>query len=461
MLNTIVWGLENEISYHAIENLADEKRIAIKAWFGKKDKSTVVTHCWSGLQCGEFTKTQYMGCNEVIYSRVYSQLYTFIDMVSCNFPAQNRPIHEYLQQFNLLVDYFFEIMITEEVQLVIFGNIPHKGPDHVLYSLSRALGIKTLLMSQSLFADRFFYTFDTDDFGLFVQIPEHEYTVEQIFLRESCEKDLFCLEGMLTDPNDGKQTICAGKTPDWEKQLGSVWQRSLGICSELRGRIEDHLIRKLSIYHDRYLYKRRLGHRFSINAVDFQKKYIYFPLQLQPKMTTSALGGIYCDQLLALERLSEWIPEDWQIYVEENPKQTGFMRGKYFFERLQSIPKVQTLGPSFNTHELMDHCQFVATITGTAGWEAIRSGKPVVIFGKAWYLNLPGVFFYSPILSIETIMQYSIDHQELEAALAKLLKKTGRGVIDPRYAQLVSNFSIEDNNQKITSFFRYIIPERI
>lgn len=36
--------------------------------------------------------------------------------------------------------------------------------------------------------------------------------------------------------------------------------------------------------------------------VDFNKKYVYFPLHLQPEMTTDAIGGIYRDQILAIER---------------------------------------------------------------------------------------------------------------------------------------------------------------
>lgn len=39
---------------------------------------------------------------------------------------------------------------------------------------------------------------------------------------------------------------------------------------------------------------------FKINF-SLHEKFIYFPLQLQPEMTTPILGGFYCDQLLALE----------------------------------------------------------------------------------------------------------------------------------------------------------------
>ena len=194
-----------------------------------------------------------------------------------------------------------------------------------------------------------------------------------------------------------------------------------------------------------------------IEEIDFKQKYVYFPLQLQPEMTTSMLGGIYSDQLLALEQLSSILPNNWKIYAKENPKQTPRQRGKFFFKRLKAIPKVIYLSPAINTHYLIEHSQFVSVVTGTAGWEAISGGKNVLVFGKAWYSSLPGVFQYNENIDIKKIVSSKIDHHELEDKFNNLLNTAHEGVIDPSYNQLVPDYSEEKNEKLLINFLNEVI----
>ena len=58
---------------------------------------------------------------------------------------------------------------------------------------------------------------------------------------------------------------------------------------------------------------------------------------MQPEMTTSAIGGEFRDQLLALEKLSNILPSGVKIYVKENPKQTLMHEDHYFFIDSQGL----------------------------------------------------------------------------------------------------------------------------
>ena len=55
--------------------------------------------------------------------------------------------------------------------------------------------------------------------------------------------------------------------------------------------------------------------------------------------------------------------------------QTGQIAGSMFFHRLRRIPNVRMLPSYANTYELTERAVFVATVTGTVGWEAICKGK--------------------------------------------------------------------------------------
>lgn len=168
-------------------------------------------------------------------------------------------------------------------------------------------------------------------------------------------------------------------------------------------------------------------------------------------------GGIYADQILAIERLVALIPDSWYIYVKENPKQTSFVRGPWFFERLKLIKNVRLVAPAVDTYALLQNCQFVATITGTAGWEAVSGGKNVLIFGQAWYKKLPGVFSYSETVDVNALMQYKINHKELEQKLNVLMAKLGTGVMDEAYKVMLEDYNPEKNTKYIEQFLEKII----
>jgi hypothetical protein len=228
------------------------------------------------------------------------------------------------------------------------------------------------------------------------------------------------------------------------------------LVMELLLRVKTHSKRFLQRYSNYRESKKNLLNILS-KQIDLTKKFVYFPLHLQPELTTSTLGGIYVDQLLAIERLSKIIPEDWCIYVKENPVQTELMRGKWFFARLKLIRNVKVVPLDFDTYSLIKNSIFVATITGTAGWEAISGGKNVLVFGNAWYKSLPGAFSYNEDFELEDILNYEINHDELEKELNLLLSKAGDGVIEESYSVIVENFNALDNASNIATFLERLI----
>jgi hypothetical protein len=100
-------------------------------------------------------------------------------------------------------------------------------------------------------------------------------------------------------------------------------------------------------------------------------------------------------------------------------------------------------------------------VTGTVGWEAITGGKPALVFGQPWFARLPGVVGFRPGLTVDEVLGVTIDHEALERALAALLRKTARGVIDPVYQGIVAGFDASANVARLRGFLERGIEGRL
>lgn len=215
-----------------------------------------------------------------------------------------------------------------------------------------------------------------------------------------------------------------------------------------------HIIKSINRKYQKYLYNSNYNKLFK-DKIREDEKFVYFPIHLQPEMTTSTLGGIYNDQILVIEKIRKIIPDDWYIYIKENPLQTYQWRDKYFFLRLKGFENIRFMSKETNTYELINKSQFVATITGTAGFEAISGGKPALTFGRAWYRCLPGVTVYNDKVQLSDIMKpFTIN--EVKKSFDELSENFIEGVIAEEVYKY-QKIDIEENKKKIYDCLKIIM----
>ncbi len=328
-----------------------------------------------------------------------------------------------------MIHWCIDLLQRQRVTLAVFHNLPHEGAYVVLYEACRTLNIPVLVCSQSVFANRFWAMRDIADYGAFSPMqgvrntalplpdvpevpfymatlpPENTVSgVSRLLLRERVKLVLKCL----------------GFAP-WIKPR--VFQKNVGRVSELEQRLV--AMRRMEVLYGTF---------------DRNRDYIYFPLHLQPEMSTDAMGGIYADQLRALEELCAAVPEGMVVCVKENPKQGIYMREPSFFDRLEAIPNVVYLPVSVPSFELTRHAAAVATITGSAGWEALISGKPAIVFGHAWYGSLPGAFQWQGPETLEAALAFTPDRDALAGAYGDLTQRMPKGIIDPYYGKMLDTY---------------------
>lgn len=366
------------------------------------------------------------------YAYVYEDLPRFLDIFTRSFPYYEKTYHGLLNSFNRLFGYCYHLIVSNRIEYVVFGNIPHEGVDFVVSKIAEYLKIPTLMFHQSLFPSRFWVMRKLSDFGDFSDMP-------------------------VLSSNEGYRL----KTEfSWFYMDGRNYQY------RLKNLLRDIYRHPGSLPYALYKYKKAFDFRKMlggmISNVDLNQDYVYFPLHLQPELTTSALGGMYSDQAFALERLSAILPKDWLIYVKENPKQTDLQRDRDFFLRIKALKNVVIVPMEMDSMALIRSSKFVATITGTAGWEAISVGKKVLYFGLPWYGKLPSTFKFTPSFTInDIIFSGDIEVKDLESAVVELLNKAAVGVIDPAYSILVQDFDAQRNALQVSAMIRSLIFPKI
>lgn len=375
-------------------------------------------------------------------------------------------LQDYLDYYHLLANAFAQEIKDSGATHAVFANVPHLAYDAVLYQVAQALGLKTLVLCQTIFPSRYFSMRKIDDLGTFADDgrPAAPFPIEK-----GSAPDLFYMD------DRWQKESARGKLG-----LKAVLQlmRHLALRDPARlfqpRYIRDMLARMRDIYgalpdwrdpfaqffHTNELaYFEHLG-QYEGQKLDLSQKYVYVPLHNQPEMSTSSLGGAFRDQVLMIEVLASHLPPDWLIYVKDNPRQGAFARGPMHFHRLTSIRGVRMAPLDASTHELSARAQFVATVTGTAAWEAVRKGRPALVFGNAWYKSLPGIFAYHPGIDPEAIAAFSFPHDELEVAVGRLMARCHDGVIEPIYRDMAPDMDETANAAQISATVRGLLQRQ-
>ena len=355
-------------------------------------------------------------------------------------------LQDYLDYYHILTDVMAQKLIEARSTHVLFFNVPHLVYDTVLYDTARSLGLQTVILTMSHFPNLSFSMRQIEDFGEF---DPKSGSAPPFPIERDKETELFYMTKVdATNSQRGRISLrgfghfltyvlarkpLAAFNPAYLARTLMRMQRIYGSFPKWR----DPFARFFD--ENEFAYFEHLA-EYENQPVDWDRKFVYFPLHLQPEMTTSSLGGRYRDQVLAIEDLSRTLPDDWLIYVKENPKQGAYARGPMFFHRLKRIPQVRFLSSEADTHQLIKRSQFVAVITGTAGWEAIKKGKPAVIFGHTWFQRLPGIHRFTPDLDPTAVAATVIDHAELEQATGVLVARGHQGLAVRGWQKALDDF---------------------
>ena len=325
--------------------------------------------------------------------------------------------YKYLQYWNGVIKKL-------KPDMIIFRSVPHASYNFVLYCLAKKHGIKTIMFDSTVFKDKLLVLEN------FRELPWEFKELSGKFEQE---------RHSITELSDDKQKYFnrlsnpeADATPDYKKQIIAQINDPIKIIPPFKKIMKNirsgnffpalryHIRSAFNLtsqpiftidetdkadYHNIYQLKkiRKVMDRYKNEykkleqEADFKRKYIYFPLHYQPECNTSPIGEHFADQILAVKILSSALPNGWIIYVKENNAQWNYRNAQAnsfryagYYRELAEIENVFLLSPEISSYDLIAQSQAVATISGTAGWESLARGKPVLFFGHPWYKHCDG-----------------------------------------------------------------------
>jgi hypothetical protein len=392
MKNVFLWGWSEPDALIAVKNIKNNPLINIAEWIGDVGnlEKSYTNFIYKYPNVNSFTTTK-----DVAHLSK-SELIKFLDLFYRENRSRGINTHEQLNIAKTYFRFFIWLLDTKNIDHVLFSIVPIIGLDYICYLAAKRLNIKTTICYQSQFPNRFFHFQTFEDFGMFHEVPAREVSsIPEI--QWGFKKELFYMKKDLT-----KNRSKPSKVLKWIRESFRYGIRTSSRPMRYSGVVEN--LTQAKDFSSSY-------EKYAVNddQIDVNINYVYFPLHLQPELTTTGLGGDYSDQLDAIEKLASMIPPDWKVYVKENPKQGYEQRGIEFYRRLSTFSNVTYISKEVDTYWLMGNCRFVATITGTAGWESITGGKPCLFFGLAWYANIPGAVRYKDGITIEDVLETPID----------------------------------------------------
>lgn len=447
--NAVVVGFDFPFIRDVIYKLEESNVIEINKWFissGTDDEGIKLKNAvhWRYLIEGDIQFNYEYNISDDIYLKLKNNFYTYLDQLVRESYFENRAVYENLNVINIFIHYFYDLLIKNKIEIIIFSDAPHGAYACILYDIAKLLNIKTLICFPCYMRDKFLICWDLDDIGYYKLNSKYNFKQEK--------------DDNIIDGNFEKKVFWepqkAFHLDNWLKDKKNSFKAYSYKYDNLFDWLSRHIIKSTSRKYQKYLYNLNYNKIFK-DKIQKDENFVYFPIHLQPEMTTSTLGGIYNDQILVIEKIRKIIPDDWYIYIKENPLQTYQWRDKYFFLRLKGFENIRFMSKETNTYELINKSQFVATITGTAGFEAISGGKPALTFGRAWYRCLPGVTVYNDKVQLSDIMK-TFTVEEVKKGFDKLSENFIEGVIAEEVYKY-QEIDLEKNKEQVYSFLYNIL----
>lgn len=329
--------------------------------------------------------------------------------------------------FRDLLGYWYSIVEDRNIELVISPSIPHRVFDYALYVVCQLKNIKFIMFQMTPFGSNSILIDNIDKMPQ-INLLQIEEALPSTYILNKINTVLEDYDRAIPDYMV-KHEINAKKSSSelalkvirkvsksyklmttkpntyWVKQGYSPSETEFNWVDFYQMRAKRD--KKVSSFKKQYS---------QLRSSSFQQRFILIALHYQPEETSCPTGGTYADQILMIQLLNQFLPNDIDIVVKEHKSQfythqeSASGRSSLYYQRLSEISdRVKFASESENPFNLIDKAEAVVTISGTIGWESAIRGTPTLVFGRAWYEGMPRVFKVKTKQDLELAWQSAIE----------------------------------------------------
>lgn len=318
-----------------------------------------------------------------------------------------KTVIERKKRYNEVLLYWKSFLESQKITHVFFPRVPHLGYGNVIYYIAKKLGIKVLLLRETIFDDKSLLTEGYNDFK---KVPISYLKNETVI---SLKKKLLSLsDSTLEKQSNLMKWNATDNATALSKNssilLGFINSTTItGVAEMIQNPFKRfigtpvfmepptswlHYYWMIFLYFLRYQ-KSLARYKKLAQSVNLKKKYVYLALHYQPERTTMPEGDVFENQLLMIDIISKSLPKGWLLYVKEHPfqytrtdiRKMNFRNPSYYDKMLQ-YSNLKLVSWDTNSRDLILNCQAAVTLTGSTGWESLLAHKPVLTFSaSAWY----------------------------------------------------------------------------
>ena len=152
----------------------------------------------------------------------------------------------------------------------------------------------------------------------------------------------------------------------------------------------------------------RFYHRHALNQVPDDGRYALFLPNSEPEYTLDAQGWPFSDQASLIRTIAQSLPVDMLLLVKDHLFMAG-QRPIEFYRRILSLPNVRLVNERIYSQDLLRASEIAFTVTGTIALEAVSSGIPAIMFGKAFLNHLEGVTVIQDLYELPGAVQSALN----------------------------------------------------